>query len=1785
MDVIKVMMECDMACTLMNAIQRIMLEHSLAAAVAANLLKPLEIFTRRTVVDAIQALADKEKNRSDLNHSVLMTEGKNNHETPENALLDAGFDPDHISEGENYDGLLLDDDDESTSTGIDDDSETSDDIIMMEASEEDLEDEYISDGEIESESESDESEEDSLDDSNDIMESYDEEDLIEVDHNEFNSDEDSIADENEDVNDGEDDENNIEAYGYDVEEEDENHDFFEDDEDVRDEEIADAEDEEDWTNVDRGAGFGFDSLFSTTRIAHPVGRPRAPTGMIEAAASVLGNILQSGEIPIQALERLQQIGLPVSTDVHRMHFVPRHTRDAVMMNRVPVESNELDSIPVIHQLSPPDNGFSHSNSTVRGSDINFMEYLYGGLVIGASRVYYELVSDSDGTNDMNQQLLSVPSVMETELFPGGPAANTTPKMSETTHILLSGVCLPPLNALISTTCRNEDGGLHRPRSLSSDPFGGWQEIFSGSGGNIIRLGRFADRSGQNSSNGNANTEGNEAMETEGASAFSLAFERTLTGFTSQARNLNQEDANEIGVPSHDDISDFINRVVAANSQGSASIEDSNQNDTNSNLEVSESNVHDRGREPANDTSLEIQRQDLAIQDSTVSVNPSNRDNAVEPMDLASTENVEASEDLNMTSTSEIVRENNDSNLQVATNGNETAVGNTTSENNLVCPPGMDQDVFAQLPFEMQHEIVQEHEATSALTSQLVESSSLDPEALAALPEEVRLEVLAQERHNRANQEASEPADPSRAEEMDPASFIASLAPDLRQEILMTADDDFLNSLPPDIRTEAEVIRERALLSRGAIASTSQSRERPRQNRPDVSTRRSSKKKHKSQPRVDCNRSAVIYLPPNAEAATGQLVSPQTLKSLIDLMFLLSPVRPQRLLQKLFLNLCYHPDIRKILAIVFIALLNDEPGYAIEALKGLGISSGLDMSFSKSLIGPPPESFAGESDVTNYFSNNHVTRAASAIALNLPISSRVSLNDGECLPPVVSKRLIGTLLSLTKGGTRMPVDILSNFDCNNENHDSKNTCLDTILSLMAKPTYSKSASSLEELLGVIDNICFPLEYVFNDHDSVVDPSDKDIEAAAASGKEYVIVPRATVDPKMLKLLCSILLLDSCQDALFGKFSSILRRLSRVEENRKCILDELALVAQELGTASVRDLRSLKIQLELAAQNHRTQLKMQLSDIDELDDKTDLKPGTASSAVTLSTTSTDLKLLRVLQTLFSLCNSSQENNEVKRDDTRSVSHELLSILQKIELDNVWEQLTSCLNVVSFLEGVDTLTKESDDEKKESDDDADEDDLSGGKKLQNSVAGLLTRFLPSIEAFFIVNACVIERENNDDESSVNAEERLAGGDKVLKFVSVNKVLLNALLRSIPSLLDKGLRALVQIPKCCVYLDFDVKRHWFKQQVRKLRAQASRRHGSLRLNIRRPYVFEDAYRQLNLRTADEMRGRLHVTFVNEEGVDAGGLSREFFGILAKEIFNPNYALFTSTEDGCTFQPNPLSSINRDHLDYFRFVGRIVGKAVADGFLLDAHFTRSLYKHMLGMKPTYHDMQAIDPDYYKNLKMILDYNLEDIGLDLTFSTVTYWFGRAQTVDLIPNGRNIPVTESDKEKYVDLVCQHRMTTSIEKQVDAFLHGFYDLVKPELISVFNPRELELIISGMPDIDILDLKKNTDYHGWKPADKEITWFWNILFSLSKSDKAAFLQFVTGSSKVPLNGFSELQGMRGIQKFSIHKASGSEGALMSAHTCFNSLDLPTYKNEDEMREKLMYAIKEGASGFLFA
>jgi E3 ubiquitin-protein ligase HUWE1 len=327
-------------------------------------------------------------------------------------------------------------------------------------------------------------------------------------------------------------------------------------------------------------------------------------------------------------------------------------------------------------------------------------------------------------------------------------------------------------------------------------------------------------------------------------------------------------------------------------------------------------------------------------------------------------------------------------------------------------------------------------------------------------------------------------------------------------------------------------------------------------------------------------------------------------------------------------------------------------------------------------------------------------------------------------------------------------------------------------------------------------------------------------------------------------------------------------------------------------------------------------------------------------------------------------------------------------------------------------------------------------------------------------------------------------------------------------------------------------------------------------------------------------------VNFQGEEGIDAGGVSREWFVMLAREMFNPNYALFMAANDGSTFQPNPLSSINSNHKDYFKFVGRVVGKAMVDGQLIDAHFTQSFYKHLLGVPVDMTDLEIMEPDYFKNLKSMLEYDLELLGLELNFTAETVEFGKHTINDLIENGSKIAVTEDNKADYVRLMAYHRMTTAIRDQIEAFLEGFYDLVPADLVSIFSPPELELLICGLPDVDIAELKIHTEYHQYRPTDPLILWFWETLHGFSREEKALFLQFVTGTSKVPLDGFANLQGMRGVQRFSIHRihAEGSH-ALPTAHTCFNQLDLPPYASQEELKEKLLMAIKEGSEGFGFA
>lgn len=466
--------------------------------------------------------------------------------------------------------------------------------------------------------------------------------------------------------------------------------------------------------------------------------------------------------------------------------------------------------------------------------------------------------------------------------------------------------------------------------------------------------------------------------------------------------------------------------------------------------------------------------------------------------------------------------------------------------------------------------------------------------------------------------------------------------------------------------------------------------------------------------------------------------------------------------------------------------------------------------------------------------------------------------------------------------------------------------------------------------------------------------------------------------------------------------------------------------------------------------------------------------------------------------------------------------------------------------------------------------------------STSPLCSQLLPLIQIFVefhsgqLLKSIASTSELSTLVSPSTPTSHLRRNDKLEKFLDANRGILNAILKAFPTLLTTSLSVLMQYPK---YIDFDNKRVWFNQKLRE--DYPSRRYGTLRLTVRRSNVFMDSFVSLHRKLPDELKGRLIVKFQGEEAVDAGGVTREWFLILAKEIFNPDYALFLQSPN-TTFQPNPASYVNTEHISYFKFVGKVIAMAVYNEKLLECYFTRSFYKHILGIPCNYHDLEAMDPSLYKNLRWILDNDVNDVIFQ-NFEAETMEFGKKTVLELKPGGSNIPVTNENKEEYINLYSKMLMTTAIKEQLNAFVQGFYEIIPQKYIEIFNENQLELLISGLPEIDINDLYRNTEYYGYTKTDTIILWFWKTLRSFGKDDKALFVQFFSGTSKVPLGGFAMLRGMSDIQKFNIHQAPG-EDRLPTAHTCFNQLDLPSYSSEEVLKEKLLLAIREGSEGFSF-
>jgi len=378
------------------------------------------------------------------------------------------------------------------------------------------------------------------------------------------------------------------------------------------------------------------------------------------------------------------------------------------------------------------------------------------------------------------------------------------------------------------------------------------------------------------------------------------------------------------------------------------------------------------------------------------------------------------------------------------------------------------------------------------------------------------------------------------------------------------------------------------------------------------------------------------------------------------------------------------------------------------------------------------------------------------------------------------------------------------------------------------------------------------------------------------------------------------------------------------------------------------------------------------------------------------------------------------------------------------------------------------------------------------------------------------------------------------------------------------------------------------FDKKVKRLRNRHAMNvfNKNLELIIDRKYLFIDAYEQIMNKNPYELKNRLSIKYKGEEGLDAGGLLRDFFYQISQEIGNPNYSLFKySNTNSYELEINPMSSVNPIHLNYFKFVGRIMGLAIFHKQYISINFTLLFYKKLLNKSLEFSDMEFIDPEVYKNIKWLKENNgVENLGLDFTLITEDC-FGNHKTVELMPNGAKIDVTDSNKNEYINLVVKYKLNNINDKeQLNILKQGFYEIIPEDINRIFNEVDLKYLISGFNEIDVDDWERNTDYEGYDRNDITIVHFWKCVREFSNENRIKLLLFATGSSQIPVTGFKDLRGNDTIQHFKLKKiiTPDIQNALPISHTCFNRIDLPPYTKYTILKQKLLLAISEGMGGF---
>ncbi|DBA04905.1 TPA: hypothetical protein N0F65_006907 [Lagenidium giganteum] len=367
---------------------------------------------------------------------------------------------------------------------------------------------------------------------------------------------------------------------------------------------------------------------------------------------------------------------------------------------------------------------------------------------------------------------------------------------------------------------------------------------------------------------------------------------------------------------------------------------------------------------------------------------------------------------------------------------------------------------------------------------------------------------------------------------------------------------------------------------------------------------------------------------------------------------------------------------------------------------------------------------------------------------------------------------------------------------------------------------------------------------------------------------------------------------------------------------------------------------------------------------------------------------------------------------------------------------------------------------------------------------------------------------------------------------------------------------------------LPFQSKYAWFLERMGALLRNWE--DGRIKLCVHRENVLVESMEQLLGIQLEHIHYPMRIEFVGEVGIDAGGLQREWFAILFSKLLDDSLGLFMlchRNNQSVCINPNSIECTS-DHLLYFRGIGRLIGRALLEGHIMHARLALPILKHILGVPVTFSDLMYVDPEVYNSMKWIRD-NSDVDALDLTFSVTECRDGGAYVIDLVPGGRDVPVTDENKQEYLQLRLRYLMLDRYKDQLHALSMGLFEVIPQENLMVFDYQELELVLCGMPEIDVQDWRRHTTVASNLAGAPIIEWFWEIVAQLSEEDRARFLQFCTGSSRVPVQGFKGLTSYDGrICPFTIRSLPNQTAGFPKVHTCFNRIELPLYSTKEELR-----------------